>query len=57
MERVTRQLYLFLFAALGMIGCVILICMGHNGIVQKAFLGLNAAAISGGIIKSFKGGK
>lgn len=57
MARVNKELYLFVFALVGMIGMIACILMGHNSHLITAFIGLNGLSLAGGVYKSVKGGK
>ncbi len=51
---------LFIVSLVGMIGIIIMVCMGHNGNLIRAFIGLNVVAFGIGgtkIIKEVRGGK
>lgn len=55
--RINSEKYLAILSAIGMIGMIVMICMGHNGNLIKAFIGLNALGLGAGVGKAIKGGK
>lgn len=54
MEQVKKQSYLFCLALVGMIGCIVLIAMGHNSAITTTFIGLNGASLAGVVGKVVK---
>lgn len=54
MESIKKEGYLFCLALVGMIGCIVLIAMGHNSLITTTFIGLNGAGLVGGVAKVVK---
>ena len=54
---ITKQLYLFILAAIGMIGCIILLAMGHNSSITTTFITLNSIGLGVGGYTAIKKGR
>lgn len=46
--------HIFILSVIGMLGMIVMICMGHNGNLIKAFIGVNTVGLGIGGFKAVK---